>query len=62
MAMYDIEAHSGGNSSASPLLSFEKSTDNNTGSIFSIAVHPIMPIVITADEDRLIKLWDINTG
>ncbi|XP_027201076.2 connector of kinase to AP-1 [Dermatophagoides pteronyssinus] len=68
MAMYDIEAHSGdiGNSSSSssanPILTFEKSNDNNNGRINSIAIHPIMPVVITAHEDRFIKLWDINTG
>ncbi|KPM03979.1 striatin-3-like protein [Sarcoptes scabiei] len=56
LALYDIEAHD----ASKPVLSFDKISDS--GSIYSIAVHPLMPIVITAHSYRFIKLWDINTG
>lgn len=55
MELYDVEAHS-----SNPVMSFEKVS--NGGSIYSVAVHPIMPIVITAHQSRLIKLWDITNG
>lgn len=54
ISLYDIEG------SSTPVLSFEKVP--NSGIIFSLAVHPTMPIVISAHGDRHIRLWDINTG
>lgn len=54
ISLYDIEG------STTPVLSFEKVP--NSGIIFSLAVHPTMPIVISAHQDRHIRLWDINTG
>lgn len=58
IALYDIEG------SSTPVLSFEKLIQETQVpcSISSLAVHPTLPIVISAHQDRHIRLWDINSG
>lgn len=65
ICVYDIES-----SSTIPVLVFEHGTATPTGTspsvstvrINAIAVHPSMPVIVSAHEDRQIKLWDLNTG
>ncbi|KAI1287421.1 Striatin-3 [Halotydeus destructor] len=55
ICIYDIES-----TSSQEVLSFE-----NTGTpsrINSIVVHPALPVLVSAHEDKQIKFWDLNTG
>lgn len=54
MALFDIET-----ANVAPLLTFDKS---GVGMINSVTMHPTLPVVITAHQDRHIRFWDINTG
>lgn len=53
--IYDLEV----TSQSKPVLIFEGTTP---GRVNAIAVHPTMPVLVSAHEDRQIKLWDLNTG
>ncbi|CAG2113958.1 unnamed protein product, partial [Medioppia subpectinata] len=55
ISVYDLEATSG----SKPVLTFEAGAP---GRVNAIAVHPTMPVVVSAHEDRQIKLWDLNSG
>lgn len=58
MKVFDIE-----NESVDSVLSFETSSPTETASrINSVVVHPAMPVVVSAHEDRQIKFWDLNNG
>jgi WD40 repeat protein len=57
MKVFDIE-----NDSVDPVLSFETSSDESTLRTNAVVVHPTMPIVVSAHEDRQIKFWDLNNG
>lgn len=47
------------NTGNKPLLNFE---NDKTSLINSVVVHPTMPVVVSAHEDRQIKFWDLNNG
>lgn len=55
--MHDVEA-----GKAAPVLTFETGGAGAAGRVNAVAVHPTMPVVISAHDDRQIKLWDINSG
>lgn len=66
------------NNSPTPFITFKQTNEsingtdgsvtvNNQSSSFggrinSIVVHPTMPILVSAHQDRQIKFWDLNTG
>lgn len=55
ISVYDMEA----STSSTPVLTFEQGAP---GRINAIAIHPTMPVIVSAHEDRQIKLWDLNSG
>lgn len=55
IAVYDIE----GGTSNQPILTFEHGDPSR---INSIVVHPTMPVIVSAHEDKQIKFWDFNSG
>lgn len=55
IAIYNIE----GNSTNQRVLAFE---DGSPSRINSIVVHPTLPVLVSAHEDRQIKFWDLNNG
>jgi len=42
-----------------PILSFD---NDDSCRVNSVVVHPTMPVVVSAHEDRQIKFWDLNSG
>lgn len=42
-----------------PILSFD---NGDSCRVNSVVVHPTMPVVVSAHEDRQIKFWDLNSG
>lgn len=55
ISVYDLEA----TSQSTPVLTFEGCSP---GRVNAIAVHPTMAVLVSAHEDRQIKLWDLNSG
>ncbi|RWS31975.1 striatin-3-like isoform X2, partial [Leptotrombidium deliense] len=54
--VYDIES----TSYSQPILKFDK--PEGSSRINSIVVHPTMPVIVSAHENRQIQFWDLNTG
>ena len=60
MSVFDLES----NEPQTPVLSFETNASGNelVSRINSVVVHPTLPVVVSAHEDRQIKFWDLNNG
>ena len=60
MSVFDLES----NEPQVPVLSFETNASGNelVSRINSVVVHPTLPVVVSAHEDRQIKFWDLNNG
>lgn len=50
------------NGSSDAVTVNNQQSNNFGGRINSIVVHPTMPIIVSAHQDRQIKFWDLNTG
>lgn len=57
ICIYDIES----STFNQPILKFENS-NSEAPRINSITVHPTMPVLVSAHEDRQIKFWDLTSG
>jgi len=55
VGIYDIDSPT----SNQPVLTFENGSPSR---INSVVVHPTMPVLVSAHEDRQIKFWDLNNG
>ena len=54
IAVYDVEV-----ASSQPVLLFE---NGSSCRVNSVVVHPTLPVIVSAHEDRQIKFWDLDTG
>lgn len=54
IALFEVDSNSN-----QPIFLFENEA---TGRVNSVVVHPTLPVVVSAHEDRQIKFWDMDTG